>query len=142
MDEKEYDKKYGVDSSDEKVKSFHASRRMFAIYEGQLILAKGDVTYSHAKWFELEGWMNPQDDSLMEEITRGYLDESGVYFYKGYDFIIDEQSEKEMLEHVGELVKKTNLNTKLHLFGGKIKQEKEGDWPPRKDYGELSNLID
>lgn len=141
MDETQYDQKYGIDSSSPKIKSFHASRQMFAIKEHSLFLAPENVKYSHAKWFELRGWMNSKDDSLMDTLTRGYFDSTGVYFYKGYDFIIDDESEREMLSNLATLVDEASLNTNIHLFGGKIKQKIEGEWPPRKDYGSIKGLL-
>ena len=141
MDEKQYDKKYGIDSSSEKVKSFHSSRRMFAIKENKLYLAPVNVTYSHAKWFELEGWMDPDNDYLMEIITRGYFDLTGVYFYKGYDFDVDKDSEEAMLSSLNDFVEQTGIDTDLHLYGGKIKQKEEGEWPPKKDFGAIKDLL-
>ncbi len=141
MDEKAYDQRYGIDSSSSNVKSFHASRRMFAIKDNTLYLASEKVTYSHAKWFELECWMNSKEDSLMTTLTRGYFDSTGVYFYKGYDFIIDEACEKEMFSNLATLVNAASINTDTHLFGGKIKQKNEGEWPNRKDYGPINRLL-
>jgi len=141
MDEKQFDNKYGTDSSTEKRKSFHRSRRMFAIKENKLFIAPENVTYSHANWFELLGWINSEDDSLMNLLTRGYFDDTGIYFYRGYDFHIDEKAEKDMLGFISELVEKFSLSKNLHLFGGKIKQEIDGKWPPIKDYGPINDLL-
>ncbi len=136
-----YDQKYGLDSSDEKVISFHSSRRMFAIKDGRIHLAPEGATYTHAKWFQMEGWMNPENDSIMETTTRGYTDNTGIYFYKGFDFRIDEESEKEVLDNLESLVRQTGVSKERHLYGGKIKQEEGGDWPARKDYGCIKDLI-
>ena len=138
---KEYDKKYGFDSSGEKVKSLHASRQMFAIKDKELYLAPANVTYSHAVWFESKDWIKPGNDSSMDKIIRGYFDSGGVYFYKGYDFIIDEESERIMISKLPDLIKKASIDINLHLYGGKIKQKTEGKWPPKKDYGLIRNLL-
>lgn len=141
MGEKIYDERYGIDSSSSKIKSFHSSRRMFAIKDRELLLAPENVTYSHAKWFEIMGWMDSDDDSLMEKLTRGYFDLTGVYFYKGYNFDVDEISEKEMISVLKDLVDRSNINPELHLFGGKTKQEIGGNWPIKKDYGSIKKLL-
>lgn len=78
---------------------------MFAVKDGILYLASENVSYSHAKWFELKGWMNSNDDQIMNEIIRGFVDKDGVYFYKGYDFKVDSKSEKEFFQHLQKLIK-------------------------------------
>jgi len=127
-----YDKKYGIDSSDSSIKLFHVSRRMFAIKENKLFLAPENVDYSHAKWFEIKGWISPEDDSLMDTITRGYFDSTGIYFYKGYDFRIDKISKEEMFLILPLLVRELKLDVELHLFEGKGK----------KDYGSIKDLLE
>lgn len=117
-----YDSKYGINSSSKSVTSFHSQRRMFAIKDSILYLAPENVSYSHAKWFELKGWISPKDDSFMNTLTRGYFDLTGIYFYKGYDFSLDTSCENEMLKFISSLIEKASLDTSLNLFGGKIKK--------------------
>lgn len=115
----DYEKKYGI-TEDESVIYFHKSRRMFCIKDDKLIIAKPNLPYSHAIWFELEGWMDDADDSFMSDTTRGFVSQSGdIYFYKGYKFIIDEKSEKDIFEHLIELKILLNLEPISKIFGGK-----------------------
>ena len=141
MSEKDFDKKYGISSDSSIVQKFHSGRRMFAIKDNQLFLATPNVSYSHARWFELEGWIKNSNDSIMEEIVRGYVDNSGIYFYKGYNFDVDNQSEKTMITHLEHLVKYTAVDVSIHLYGGMIKQDTPGKWPPRKDCGVISDFL-
>jgi hypothetical protein len=141
MSQSKVEEKYGVKSSDEKVRNYHASRRMFVIKGGDLIMAEKGIEDSHAQWFKKMGWMNEDDMSFMDRVTRGYVDSSGVYFYKGYNFDVDKESKEEIMSHLQDLVEQLSIDPSLHLFGGKIKQEQAGDWPPERDFGEISELI-
>jgi len=100
-----FEKKYGY-REDEKVKAFHRSRRMFCIKDGVLHIAPARVQYSHATWFANEGWITPQDDSLMKTVIRGIVDKKGnIYFYTGYDFKVNQQTQKELMKKLMELKK-------------------------------------
>ena len=136
-----YDKKYGIDSRDPKVQKLHSKRRMFAIKDGEVHISPLNVTYTHAKWFENLGWITPEDDELMEMMVRGFSDSTGLYFYIGYDFSIDEESEKIMLNYLEVVVDKLSIPLDLHLFGGLIKDYSLERWPPRKDYGPIESII-
>lgn len=141
MPEKNFDKKYGIDSSADTVKKFHSSRRMFVIKDDRLFLAKPDVSYSHARWFEIEGWITPSDDSFMKNNVRGYVDGTGIYFYKGYDFDVDEDAKTKIVEHLEVLVNSLGIDRSVHLYGGMIKQDKPGKWPYKTDYGRICDLF-
>jgi hypothetical protein len=136
-----YDRKYGQDSSLPEVKSFHTNRRMFAIKDSRIYLAPTNADYSHAKWFENEGWITPKDDHLMNSIVRGQVDPTGVYFYQGYDFSLSEESFRIMKAHLKELIDKLQIPMDFHLYGGIVKQSKPGRWPPKKDFGSLQSLL-
>ncbi|MGM5481735.1 MAG: hypothetical protein ACQESE_04995 [Nanobdellota archaeon] len=136
-----FDNKYGFSSEDNSVKSFHSQRQMFAIKNSNLFLAPANVTYSHTDWFIKEGWMSSKDDSLMDQIVRGFIDPTGAYFYKGYNFDADPDAEKEMFQHLCELVRKTGIDTSLHLYGGLIKHSTPGRFPPENDYGAIKNYL-
>jgi hypothetical protein len=141
MPEKDFDKKYDTTSDNDFVKNFHSNRRMFAIKDNKLFVATPNVSYSHARWFEIEGWIKNSDDPLMKEIVRGYVDNDGVYFYKGYDFSVDFQAERTMIKHLGQLVERVAIDNSKHLYGGIIKQDGPGKWPPKKDYGIISDIM-
>lgn len=134
--------KYGA-STDEKIRDFHRSRRMFCIYEDKLIIADSNLPYSHAEWFKEKGWISEKNDKLMDEIVRGIVDSNyDIYFYKGYDFHIDEETEKVFFSHLDELVKNLGLDLSSRVFGGMIKQEHGKIWPTRKDYGCVGDYIE
>lgn len=107
---------------------------MFCIYNNELVIAEPSLPYSQAEWFEAKGWMSKEDDSLMEEIVRGYVDKEGnIYFYKGYDFRIDSETEEIFFRHLGELLNKLQLNKeKCKIFGGM--KRKKGKWKHRKEF--------
>tara|TARA_Y100000310_G_C20029371_1_gene511080 strand:+ start:49 stop:465 length:417 start_codon:yes stop_codon:yes gene_type:complete len=135
-----FEKKYGF-KENEKTRAFHKSRRMFCIYKNKLHLAKPNLLYSHATWFEKEGWISEEKDSLMESIIRGMVDSKGdIYFYVGYDFKINNEAKFIFFLHLKELVKKLNLNANAKIFGGLIKQN-SGKWPPRKAYGKIKDNL-
>jgi len=140
-----FEEKYGIEET-EKVKTFHRSRRMFCIHQNRLYVAKPNLSYSHAVWFEKEGWISRQKDKLIDKITRGFVDNSGdIYFYTEYDFRINPDIELVFFSHLGGLVGKLNLKLNSKIFGGLIKPQTSGEkWKPRKDYGtiksQLSNL--
>jgi hypothetical protein len=136
-----FEQKYGIEE-DEKVKNFHRSRRMFCIYQNNLCVADQNLPYSHAAWFEKEGWMSKGRDELMDKIVRGIIDDKGdVYFYIGYDFRINSDIESIFFSHLKELVNVLKLDTNAHIFGGLIKSKSGGVWPPAKDYGKIKDNL-
>lgn len=136
-----FEKKYGI-MEDEKVRSFHKSRRMFCIYKNKLFVAKPNLSYSHAVWFEEEAWMSKEKDELMNEIVRGIIDDEGnVYFYVGYDFQINKEIESIFFNHLDELIKKLGLKSTAKIFGGLIKQKSGSKWPAKKEYGQIKNYL-
>lgn len=76
-----FEQKYGF-KEDGKVEAFHRSRRMFCFYQGKLYIADADLPYSHATWFETEGWMSKENDALMNQIMRGIVD-TNAHIYGG-----------------------------------------------------------
>ncbi len=141
MSEEDDQRRYGIDPADAAVQEFHRQRRMFAIRQGTLYISPPGSTDSHAVWFERKGWINPADTQAMEELTRGFADDTGVYFYRGFDFRLDEFTEKIFFHHFKGLVKMLEVNHSLHVYGGMIRQEQPGRWPPRKDYGTIESLF-
>ncbi len=134
-----FEKKYGI-KEDKKVRTFHRSRRMFCIYQNKLFIAEPNLEYSHAVWFEKEGWISKKEDGLMNEIARGIVNSEGdIYFYVGYDFNINNEIESIFFSHLKELVEKLNLKSNAKIFGGLIKQEVGKIWPPKKEYGKIED---
>ncbi|MCK5044519.1 hypothetical protein KAR26_02230 [Candidatus Parcubacteria bacterium] len=136
-----FEKKYGI-QEDEKVGTFHRNRRMFCIYQNKLFIAESNLPYSHATWFEKEGWVPKAKDELMNEVTRGMIDNKGdIYFYIGYDFEINKEIEFIFFSHLKELVEKLKLKSNAKVFGGSIKQEAGKKWLPRKEYGKIEDNL-
>ncbi|MDP2091179.1 MAG: hypothetical protein Q8K30_06310 [Candidatus Gracilibacteria bacterium] len=136
-----FEHKYGI-IEDEKVKAFHKSRRMFCIYKNELFVADSNSPYSHASWFEREGWMTKEKDELINKITRGIIDNKGnIYFYIGYDFRINDDIEKVFFSHLNILNNKVKLNIDAFIYGGLIKAEPGKIWPPDKEYGKVSKYL-
>lgn len=132
-----FEQKYGM-KEDDGVKAFHRSRRMFCIYKGVLHIAEPNLPYSHAAWFEKEGWMTKETDGSMAEIVRGMINDQGdVYFYAGYDFRVDEHIEAIFFPHLKELAEKLGLDPNARIFGGLIKSAPGTIWPAAKEYGTL-----
>lgn len=137
----EFEKKYGFEE-DEKTIAFHKSRRMFCIYQNKLFIAEPNLPYSHAVWFEKEGWISRKKDELMDSIIRGIVDNNkDIYFYIGYNFEINKEIEPIFFSHLKEFVEKLNLESNTKIFGGLIKQEAGKIWPPRKEYGKLEDNL-
>ncbi len=136
-----FEKKYGFEE-DKKVKAFHRSRRMFCIYQYKLFIAKPNLPYSHATWFEKEGGISKEKDELMNTLVRGIIDSKGdIYFYTGYDFKINKEAETTFFRHLKELAEKLKLNPDSQIFGGLIKQEAGKIWPPKKEYGKIKDNL-
>jgi len=136
-----FEKKYGI-KEDERVRTFHRSRRMFCIHQNKLFIAEPSLPYSHAVWFEKEGWISKENDKLMDKIVRGIIDEFGdIYFYGGYDFNINNEIERIFFNHLNEIVKQLKLKATARIFGGLIKQESCSKWPSRKNYGQIKDNL-
>jgi len=134
-----FEDKYGV-VEDESIKEFHKSRTMFAILLNKLYISE-QTDKSHAAWFKSEGWITESDDSLMNVIIRGYVDKSGIYFYRGYDFIATEEDESKFLSKLSELKEKLKLVEDLAVYAGVVKTENVKQYPPKKMLGKLSKLL-
>jgi hypothetical protein len=137
----EFEKKYGL-KEDEKTIAFHKSRRMFCIYKNKLFIAEANLPYSHAVWFEKEGWISRKKDNFINSLIRGMVDDKGnIYFYVGYNFEINEKAESIFFSHLKELVKQLNLKSNAKIFGGLIKKEAGKIWPPRKEFGKIEDNL-
>lgn len=136
-----FEQKYGF-KEDSKVENFHQSRRMFCFYQGKLYVADANLPYSHATWFEKEGWMTKEEDGLMNEMTRGIVDSKGdVYFYIGYDFNVNDDIEAIFFSHIKELSEQLNLDENAHIYWGLTKSAPGTIWPPVREYGKVGEHI-
>lgn len=141
VNENFFEKKYGIREIIS-VKNFHKTRRMFCIYNNVLYIAEPNLSYSHAQWFINQGWISPDNDSLMNKIPRGMVSADGdVYFFVGYDFAVTNIIENIFFDHFQELAQRLALKPEALVYGGLIKQTTAGQWPPQKNYGTVSELL-
>ena len=132
-----FEERYGVEEG-EAVKHYHRIRRMFCIKDDVLYIAKPNVEYSHAVWFEMNGW----SDDVKNTAVRGVVDPHGnIYYYVGYDFQIDDDSEKVFFTHLDDLVEQLKIKPTALIFGGKVKSDSSSTWPPRTEYGVVKDYI-
>ena len=135
-----WEKKYGT-KNDEATRAFHRSRRAFVIVKGRLEIDLEGSELSHAEWFEKEGWISKKEHSLMDEGVRGFVDERGVFFFKGFDFRITNDVEERFFPLLKELKERLELDENTRIFGGIKKLDKPGKWPPIKEYGTIEECI-
>lgn len=77
----------------------------------------------------------------METLTRGYVDRSGVYAYKGYDFRESPEVERELMLHLADLVKQLSLGLDCMVGVGLIPQKDQLTWQPRRILGTVHSLL-
>jgi hypothetical protein len=135
-----FEDKYGIKENQE-VKDYHKNRRMFAIKDGELFIADAGLDYSHAEWFKNLGWMDRREADPINTVTRGALEKDGIYFYKGYDFQVDEKSRQQFMNCLKELVDTLNVSLDLHIYGGKIIEVPGKKATARKDFGAVGDLL-
>ena len=132
-----YDFKYLLKEGEE-TESFHRQRRIFCINNNILYIAEPNFPHSHAVWFEQKGWINQTKDELMEKMVRGMVSPQGdVYFYRGYDFRIDKESEDIFFKHLESIVKELSILPEAKVYGGFNLDPKI----PIKFYGLVKKLI-
>ena len=124
----------------EHIKKRHMARRMFAIVNGKLIIAKPYIPDSHLDWFKKDKIIKNDSDPFFDKIVRGVVKENRiVWFYFGREFLVDKKAEDIFFKHLIELIKIMNLRGSAKIQGGKIKEDvSKGDWPARKIYGSVN----
>ena len=136
-----YEKKYKITENQE-TKEFHRSRRMFCIIKNELYIAEACLPYSHAVWFEKEGWMDETNNDFINKVPRGFVDPKGdIYFYAGYDFFINDEVENTLFLHLRGLVNRLNLRQEGKIYGGFIKQNLSDKFTPKKAYGSIKDKL-
>ena len=129
---------YGIEEESDEVKEMHRKRRMYMIFLDAVHVAPDAMRCSHADWFKRKKW---DVNMLMRSSVRGYVDDDGVYFYRGWDFKYDNVGEHIALKHLTTLVEKLDVDVSLHLYGGKIRTDEGEVWPNDRDLGPIEELL-
>lgn len=109
---------------------FHR-RRMFVVTDPPEKLIGVSVRWadpnderSHAEWFESKGW------DWAKECVRGFVDETGVYFYRGPECEADDLTIRTAVHSVPEL-KRHGVATGTPIYAGMHPGKIGERWEPR-----------
>jgi len=133
--------KYSFDEiENKKLEEYYKSRRMFCIKDNKLHIAEPNLSYSHVVWFEKLGWVRENDNSIINKIVRGVIDENGEIYFFISDHDITPEAESYFFPFLNELVQKLNLKPTAKIYGGTIKGKPGEKWPPKKYYGKIGDF--
>jgi hypothetical protein len=125
------------------VKAFHRARLMFAVFppHGVLFGPAGDAR-GHKEWLEsvFSGHGELRGRFTFADTLRGYLDGTGIYFYRG-DFDATDADREVFLRYLPHVVILTDCDVRLHVFQGVVPGEPGTRWPGRKDLGAVDALV-
>lgn len=110
---------------------------MFVIHEGRLLIAPVNSPQSHRQWFTSIGL---QADEVVRDSVRGFIDDRGIFFYRGEDFLVDEEAEKEFIQYLKEIRDSLELKDDTEVYGG-VTPTDDVRYPPRKSYGTVAELM-
>jgi len=119
------------------VEDFHLSRRMFCILEGKVIVGPERSPMSHREWFQSMGL---DADEAVRDAIRGFADGRGVFFYRGEDFRVDDETERLFRLCLPAIAEAMGLRGDTQVFGG-IRKTDTIRWPPKKAYGAVDRLL-
>ena len=91
---------------------------------------------SHKEWFESIGL---DGKKTVAECVRGFVDERGLFSYKGEEFLTDQETEKELAQHLPKIADIMKLPPETKVYAGVIKS-KETRYPPKKRLGTIAEL--
>ena len=122
------------------VQAFHTTRRMFCVIDGALKIGMEGDTSSHMEWFLREGWVRSVNDHRFQEITRGFVDDRGLFVYKGHDF-----SPVGLMHDLSlvwaDLISTFHLGADRRVWFG-VKPARHGDaWEGRRAIGTVADLV-
>ncbi|MAH42737.1 hypothetical protein CL614_03360 [archaeon] len=120
--------------------NFHRSRRMFYLLGSALVVAQDNVPWSHTEWIKRD--TPDQAADIIANHTRGYVSKNDdVYFYRGMDFRVDEETEREFFDSFEDLADVFQLDQEAMVYGGVIPQAKRGQWLAQKEYGTIGECL-
>ncbi|HJX50741.1 MAG TPA: hypothetical protein VJ438_04730 [Candidatus Nanoarchaeia archaeon] len=136
-----FEKKYNIIKTKE-TKKYHLSRRMFCIVDDKLYIAEPNLSYSHAVWFEKQKWIShDNNEEFMNKVVRGIVYGGDIYFYSGYDFIINKKIESIFFPYLKQLVNQLGLSANAKVYGGFERINPDEKMTPRKFFGRVKELI-
>jgi thymidylate synthase ThyX len=113
--------------------SFHASRVMFCVLNGEVKIGPKNTSESHIEWFKREGWLTDEtaEDFLKKNIRGFYLPaEDKLYVYRGVGFQFDQQTLPELMEKMEDFKKAFGLTGKTKIcLGPKDSPVKDVEYP-------------
>jgi hypothetical protein len=104
---------------------------MFCIRQGELLISPANSLKSHQEWLG-EQWLS---------LVRGFVDSTGLYFYKGARFTASQADANELRQHLPELQVRLKLPATHQVYAG-MKTGKIGEkWVPRKKLGTIAKFL-
>lgn len=94
------------------------NRWLFVFKEGELVLADPDYDGYHADWFVREGWDQPSLDTFLNKNVRGYFKNNELYFYRGENFIYDDQDIDFIVSHLKDLQEAYQFSKDTQVYAG------------------------
>jgi len=123
-------------------KEYHRNRRMFFVIDDNLVIAPANSEKSHYEWLIEQYWSEDKAAEFIKTGLRGVINPDGnIRFYTGENWEINEEIEAKFFEIFDELVKKLKIKPEAKIGGGVIKGEIGDFWPPRKEYGCVSDYV-
>lgn len=118
-------------------KTFHRSRKMFAIKDNTLYVNTRETDKSHSEWFREMGWTRngDTDAEILGAVLRGYVDSTGVYAYRGIEFGAFSSDEALLLRHLPPLAKELGIPHDMPVHLGLIKGQIGEKFKPDKLMG-------
>lgn len=120
----------------ERITAFHRQRRMFAVVKGELRIAREFDERDHATWARHEGWV-----SEFQSATRGFVDATGVYVYRGSRHEPSSYAEEDLAEHADLIAFLAGGKLDTPIWNG-MKPGEPGDrWKPERILCTVGELL-
>ena len=119
------------------VEDFHRQRRMFVVmpdrFQARLQFAPEGDLRSHAEWlFDVYG--------IKEPCLRGYVDETGLWFYSSADCNATEEDRVRIWGLLREIGEYLDLSESTEIHMGTVSGPPGSRWPARKNLGTFRSL--